>query len=131
MTDACELARANLMKGRGPGADDQEIAAHTRNRVVVAGMSATRRLELAARDTVRARGDESQLTGVTQRRQGERAHPEQSLGWDHPVSDQSPATPRMRARSAARGRSGNRHVLLGGVALLLGWGLRRASRRDS
>lgn len=120
-------ARAELMGGRGPGADEEEIAAHTRNRVVVAGMSATRRLELAARDTARARGDDSQLTGILQRAHGERTHPQQSLGWDHPVSSQTPVGHELRRRSAARSAPGKKHVLLGGVGLLIGWGLRRWS----
>lgn len=55
-------ARENLLAGRGPGASDEEVAAHTRNRIVIAGESATRRLELAARDTARARRDTGGLT---------------------------------------------------------------------
>lgn len=125
--EALWRARVDLMGGRGPGADDEEVAAHTRNRVVVAGMSATRRLELAARDTARARGDGSQLTGILQRRHVERTHPQQSLGWDHPVSSQLPVGQELRTRSAARDAPGTKHVLLGGVALLIGWGLRRIS----
>ncbi|MGI8677784.1 MAG: hypothetical protein ACR2LX_03675 [Jatrophihabitans sp.] len=59
-------ARENLLAGRGPGASDAEVAAHTRNRVVIAGESATHRLELAARDTARARRDVSGLTDTIQ-----------------------------------------------------------------
>lgn len=59
-------ARENLLAGRGPGASDEEVAAHTRNRVVIAGESATRRLELAARDSVRARRDAAGLTDTIQ-----------------------------------------------------------------
>lgn len=61
-----QQARENLLAGRGPGASDEEVAAHTRNRVVIAGESATRRLELAARDTVRARRDAAGLTDTIQ-----------------------------------------------------------------
>lgn len=57
-----QQARRELLGGRGPGASAEEIAAHTRNRVVIAGETATRRLELAARDTVRARRDPDGLT---------------------------------------------------------------------
>ncbi len=66
-------ARENLLAGRGPGASDEEVAAHTRNRVVIAGESATRRLELAARDTVRARRDTGGLTDTIQIAQTELA----------------------------------------------------------
>ncbi|MDQ2849637.1 hypothetical protein V3G39_10480 [Dermatophilaceae bacterium Sec6.4] len=126
--DGLRRARAELMGGRGPGADDEEVAAHTRNRVVVAGMSATRRLELAARDTARARGDESQLAGILQRAHVERTHPKQSLGWDHPVSAQAPVGYELRRRPAGgRPAPGKKHVLLGAVGLLIGWGLRRRS----
>lgn len=59
-------ARENLLAGRGPGASAEEVAAHTRNRVVITGESATRRLELAARDTVRARRDAAGLTDTIQ-----------------------------------------------------------------
>lgn len=59
-------ARENLLAGRGPGASDEEVAAHTRNRVAVGGDTATRRLELAARDTVRARRDAAGLTDTIQ-----------------------------------------------------------------
>lgn len=55
-------ARQNLLAGRGPGASEEEVAAHTRNRVVIAGESAARRLELAARDTASARRDTGGLT---------------------------------------------------------------------
>lgn len=59
-------ARESLLDGRGPGASDEEVAAHTRNRVMIGGETATRRLELAARDTVRARGDTEGLTDKIQ-----------------------------------------------------------------
>jgi len=59
-------ARENLLGGRGPGASDEEVAAHTRNRVLIGGDTATRRLELAARDTVRARRDAAGLTDTIQ-----------------------------------------------------------------
>ena len=127
MRASWERARAELMQGRGPGADEEEIAAHTRNRVVVAGMSATRRLELAARDTARARGDASQMTDAVQQRDAERAHPQQSLGRDYPVGGQSAARREVKTRSAAA-RSGGRYLLLGAAALLIGWRLRRGAR---
>ncbi len=66
-------ARENLLAGRGPGASDEEVAAHTRNRVVIAGETATRRLELADRDTVRARRDSGGLTDTIQVAQTELA----------------------------------------------------------
>ncbi len=66
-------ARENLLAGRGPGASDEEVAAHTRNRVEIAGESATRRLELAARDIVRARRDTGGLTDTIQIAQTELA----------------------------------------------------------
>lgn len=55
--ESVRQARVRLMGGRGPGASPSEVAAHTRNRVVIAGVSTTRRLELAARQTRRARCD--------------------------------------------------------------------------
>ena len=59
-------ARDNLLRGRGPGASEAEVAAHTRNRVDIAGISATRRLELAARQTALARGDADAITDAIQ-----------------------------------------------------------------
>jgi len=59
-------ARDDLLGGRGPGASEEEVAAHTRNRVGIAGVSATRRLELAARDTMRARRDTAGLIDTIQ-----------------------------------------------------------------
>lgn len=50
-------SRDRLLGGRGPGASEAEIAAHTRRRLTIAGTSVTRRLELQARQTSRARGD--------------------------------------------------------------------------
>lgn len=67
-------ARENLLAGRGPGASEQEVAAHTRNRAVIAGESATRRLALAARDTTRARCDADGLADTIQLASGELAH---------------------------------------------------------
>lgn len=59
-------ARALLLAGRGPGASEAEVASHTRNRVEIAGVTVTRRRELAARQTAVARGDTDGLTSVIQ-----------------------------------------------------------------
>lgn len=66
--------RGGLMGGRGQGASADEISAVTRNRVEVAGMTATRRLELTARQTGRARRDPDAVTSAIQLSQAEAAH---------------------------------------------------------
>lgn len=67
---ALRQARAQLMSGRGPGASPVEVAAHTRNRAAIAGVSTTRRLEVQARQTSRARGS---LDGILDAVQLDRA----------------------------------------------------------
>lgn len=67
-------ARADLLRGRGPGASDAEIAAHTRNRVMIAGETATRRLEMDARQTARARLDAATIADTIQLSRAELAH---------------------------------------------------------
>lgn len=131
---ALRQVRSELMGGRGPGADPTETAAYQRNRVVVGGMSTTRRLELAARDTVRARGVQTELTSVEQRRNAERTHPEQHLGYDVPVVTSRPTGPKHARSTEDRGNDGrldvdraDRHRIRGGVGVLLGWFLRRWS----
>lgn len=59
-------ARQELMGGRGPGAGDLEVAAHTRDRVMIGGETATRRLEMAARQTGYARRDPAAISRTTQ-----------------------------------------------------------------
>lgn len=66
--------RADLLSGRGPGASDAEVAAHTRNRVMIAGETATRRLEMAARQTARARLDAATIADTIQLSRAELAH---------------------------------------------------------
>lgn len=73
-------ARDDLLGGRGPGASEDEVAAHTRNRVGIAGVSATRRLELAARDTTRARRDTAGLNDTIQIASAELARSVAQLG---------------------------------------------------
>lgn len=73
-------ARDDLLGGRGPGASEEEVAAHTRNRVGIAGVTATRRLELAARDTTRARRDTAGLIDTIQIASGELARSVAQLG---------------------------------------------------
>lgn len=70
---AAQLARVrnDLMSGRGPGASAAEVVACTRNRVEVAGMTATRRLALTARQNAVARRDPEALLTVTQLREAE------------------------------------------------------------
>lgn len=63
--------REDLMGGRGPGASTAEVLAVTRNRVQVAGLTATRRLELTARQTSRARGDAAAVLTAVQLREAE------------------------------------------------------------
>lgn len=111
------------MGGRGPGASEAEVAAHTRNRVIVAGENATWRLELAARQTALAREDTAAITGVIQRSRGElavslsqltrRLHPRQLVG-------------RVTAALRARVRWRPWIVVAGGILLIL---LVRARRR--
>jgi hypothetical protein len=57
--------RQELMGGRGPGAGDAEVAAHTRDRVMIGGQTATRRLEIAARQTGYARRDPAAISRTT------------------------------------------------------------------
>lgn len=61
------------MGGRGSGASDAEVLAHTRDRVMVAGETATRRLEMAARQTGYARRDAAAITRTAQLTQAELA----------------------------------------------------------
>jgi len=66
-------ARRELMGGRGPGAGDAEVAAHTRDRVMIGRETATRRLEMAARQTGYARRDAAAITRTAQLTGGELA----------------------------------------------------------
>lgn len=92
--------REGLLGGRGPGASAAEISALTRNRVEVAGMTATRRLELAARQTARARGDADAIAAATQLRAAEVAgglHTNDRLG-PTPSTHRSPQVSRPSPR---------------------------------
>lgn len=109
-------AREELMGGRGPGAGDAEVAAHTRDRVMIGGETATRRLEMAARQTGYARRDPAaisrtaQLTGAelaeSLARLARRLHPRRLLPDDG---------------TAVRRRLGAHPVpfVLGGLAVVL------------
>ncbi len=66
VSEKLRQARAELMGGRGPGAGDTEVAAHTRDRVMIGGETATRRLEMAARQTGYARRDAAAITRTAQ-----------------------------------------------------------------
>ncbi len=65
--------REMLMGGRGGGAGAAEVAAHTRDRVMIGGQRATQRLEITARHTGYARRDVAALTRTAQLTQGELA----------------------------------------------------------
>lgn len=117
-------AREELLRGRGPGADDAEIAAHTRNRVVIAGVTTTGRLEMAARQTARARQDTDAVTTVIEVSRAELADTVTKL------------TGRLRPRQVALVAAGSLRTrfiahpapfLLGGAALVLLLLWRRAS----
>lgn len=121
--------REDLLGGRGPGASEDEILAATRNRVEVAGMTATRRLELAARQTGRARGDADAVDDAMQLHAAEEAHDvDEDTGRLRPriASSNSLHTSRsvLSERSTAVG-------LVGAVAVwvVTVWVLRRRSRR--
>jgi hypothetical protein len=68
---ALRHARTRLLTGRGPGASPIEVAAHTRNRAAIAGVPTTRRLELAARQTSRAREDAGGIVDAIELGRGE------------------------------------------------------------
>lgn len=114
--------RDEMMGGRGTGASTEEILAVTRNRVDIAGMTATRRLELGARQTSRARGDADAVRTSIQLREAEVA-----CGVDE-------ATGRLPHRSTARGMrtsaaaSGKGSAGKGVLGVLAVWVLRRGSR---
>lgn len=103
--------RRDVLGGRGPGASDEETLAFTRNRVEVAGMTATRRLELAARQTGRARGDADAITTAIQLREAEVADDvDDSTGRLRPRHGASPglrtSRPAARRTSTAAGLLG-------------------------
>lgn len=115
--------REGLMGGRGQGASANEISAATRNRVEVAGMTATRRLELAARQTARARGGSDAITSVIQLREAEVA-----CGLDDDTGRLRPrrsTPPSPRPSRPGSPRSWTLLGVLGAVAVAV---LRRKSR---
>lgn len=116
-------ARATLLGGRGPGASEAEVSAHTRNRVIVAGMAAARRLEMAARQTTRARGDAAGLSDVTQLRRAELADTVGAVtGHLRPGRRLTDAATARRTQRRARGAA----FVLGAGAMLV---LTRATPR--
>lgn len=66
-----QRARRELLGGRGPGASADQIAGCTRNRVIIAGETCTRRLEEAAWQTARARRDPDGIASAIQLSQRE------------------------------------------------------------
>lgn len=54
---AIEKARADLLGGRGPGANEQEITRHTRTRAWLGGQPTAQQRERLAEHTALARGD--------------------------------------------------------------------------
>lgn len=115
-------ARQELLRGRGPGAGDAEIAAHTRNRVAIAGVTATRRLEMAARQTARARQDTDAITTVIELSRAELSDTlTQLTGRLRPRHVAFVAADSLRTRFSAHPAP----FLLGGAALVLLLLLRR------
>lgn len=122
-------ARKELLRGRGPGAGDAEITAHTRNRFLIAGVPATRRLEMAARQTARARQDVDAITYVVELNRAELADTlTQLTGRLRPRQLAFVVVDRLRARFNAHPAP----FLLGGAALvLLVWARRASDQRDA
>ncbi len=116
-------ARAVLMGGRGCGAGDAEVAAHTRDRVMIGGQTATRRLEMAARQTGYARRDAAAITRTAQLTQGELAETLEEL-----TRRLHPRRLMTVGKKAVRRRLGVYPVpfVLGAVAVL--WVIRRILR---
>lgn len=115
--------REDLLGGRGPGASTDEVLATTRNRVEVAGMTATRRLELTARQTALARGDTDAVTTAAQLRRAEVA-----CGFAAAGGRLSPgATPRGPGTSPEA--VGKASAAMGLVGVLVVWALRRGSAK--
>jgi hypothetical protein len=119
-------ARENLLGGRGPGASEEEVAAHTRNRVGIAGVAATRRLELAARDTTRARRDTAGLSDTIEIASGALARTVAQLGAR--LQPRHLAAMTMRG-VVARVRANPARFALAGAALVLVARGRRRGRR--
>lgn len=120
-------ARQLLLAGRGPGASEAEIAAHTRNRVEIAGVTTTRRLELTARRTAVARGDTDAMVSVIQLSRAELADILGQL--------RSRLHPRHLVGTAARGltaqlRAHPAPLVLGVGAVVVLRGRRRAARGE-
>jgi hypothetical protein len=103
-----DRARADLLGGRGPGAGESEVAAHTRNRVEIAGMPAPRRLESAARQAAGARGD---IEAIAEAIQLDRAHAAAAVT--------EPVRPRRLARDAVPAHRSHRALLVLGTAVAL------------
>lgn len=109
--------RQELMGGRGPGAGDAEVAAHTRDRVMIGGETATRRLEVAARQTGYARRDPAAITRTAQLTGGELAESMGQLARRlHPQRLLSVGGKSVRRQLGAHPMP---LVLVGGVALLV------------
>ncbi|GAB3489666.1 hypothetical protein [Flexivirga lutea] len=117
VTARLTVLRRDLLGGRGPGASDAEKMAATRNRVDVGGMTATRRLELSARQTALARAEPSEVASVVQLRAAEAA-----AGVEE-------RTGRLRPRPPAAARPrGIKSAAVGIAGVVAAWLLRRASR---
>lgn len=116
--------RHDLMGGRGPGASTEEVLAATRNRVEVGGMTATRRLELAARQTGLARADPDAITTVIQLREAEAACGVEENTGRLRTQRRAGADTQSRLSSPA-----TNSTAVGLVAVVAGWVLRRASRK--
>lgn len=119
--------REGMMGGRGQGASTNEVLASTRNRVDIGGMTATRRLELGARQTSRARGDADAITTVIQLREAE---------VDCGVNDATGRLPRRLPTRGPRtspttsgnGSSAKASTAKGVLGVLAVWVLRRGPR---
>lgn len=123
---ALQRARRELLGGRGPGASADQIAGCTRNRVIIAGETCTRRLEEAARQTARARRDGDEIASAIQLNQRELTqHLSQLNRWADGKQAGSDTSRGSRERRAVR-RLGI--ALAGAVITLL---VRRRRRRTS
>lgn len=124
--DALQQARRELLGGRGPGASADQIAGWTRNRVIIAGETCTRRLEEVARQTARARRDGDEIASAIQLNQRELTqHLSQLNRW----ADGKPA-----GSDTSRGARERRAVRRLGIALagaVIALVVRRGRRRTS
>ena len=68
-SEAIDLARARLLRGRGPGATEREVAHHTRDRTAIGGVAVPRLLAETDAHAAELRGDVAALADrVTRQR---------------------------------------------------------------